>query len=171
LVATLAQNAHAGLIYENIGGAALIYDTSTRVTWTQNADSSGLTFTYQDANAWAAGLTVGGLTWELPTAADFTSLYTDLDPYGAPGLTSDKFGAVVPFGAGPNDAALNVEPTYWTDASGIDFNFFYGYGGSQPDANLYAAWAVEAPEPAPFLLVSASIITIALLRKYKRLGI
>ena len=164
LIAVSAPEARAALIYENIGGADLLYDTSTGATWTRNADVSGQTFTYQGANAWAAGLTLAGLTWALPTAAQFTSLFTDLDPYGAPGVQSNKYGANVLFGLGPNDSALNVQTTYWTNTDQVDFNFYYGYGGSQPDANLYAAWAVETPEPSSFLLLFASLIAIAFFR-------
>ena len=165
LIAVSAQEARAdGLIYENIGGVSVLYDSSTGTTWTQDGDISGETFTYQDANAWAAGLTLGGESWELPTVAQFTSLFTDLDPFGPPGTESNKYGASVAFGLGPNDFALNVETNYWTNSDQVDFNFFYGYGGTQPDTNLSSAWAVEAPEPSSLLLVVASLIAIAVLR-------
>jgi hypothetical protein len=164
LIAVSAPEARAALIYENIGGAALLYDTSTGATWTRNADISSETFTYQSANAWAAGLTLAGLIWELPTVAEFTSLFTELDPYGAPGVQINKYGANVLFGAGPNDSALNVQTTYWTNTDQVDFNFFYGYGGSNPDVDLYAAWAIETPEPSSFPLLVASLIASAFFR-------
>ncbi len=157
----------AGLVYENIAGVGLIYDTATGTTWTQDGNISGDTFTYQDANAWAADLTLGGMSWELPTTAQFTSLFTNLDPYGAPGAESNKYGSSVSFGSGPNDMALNVETNYWTDSDQVDFNFFYGYGGVQPDTTLYSAWAVETPEPSSWLLAFASLIAAAAFRKMR----
>jgi hypothetical protein len=156
-----AASARADLIYENIGGAGLIYDTSTGTTWTQNADISGVTFTQQGAETWAAGLNLAGLPWELPTAAQFTSLYTDLFPVGPPGPQSNKFGASVSFGSGPNDQALNVQTTYWTSAIGTDFNFFYGYPGSEDPANTFSAWAVEGPEPSSLAMTLLAALATA----------
>jgi hypothetical protein len=158
------------LVYENVSNVGLIYDTSTGLTWTQDADLSGATFTFGDANAWATGLAITGLTgwsFELPTVAEFTSLYTQLDPYGAPGApgADHKYGVSVSFGSGSDDVALNVQTTYWTVADGVDFNFFYGYDGSASDSTAYAAWAVTAaPEPSGAMLLLAGIATIGLFR-------
>jgi len=152
--------AHAALIYENIGGTPLIYDTLTKATWTQDANLSGQTFTFAQAQSWAAGLSMVGLPWQLPTAEQFTSLYTDLDPYGAPGVAGPKYGAIVDFGNGPNDYAANVQTQYWTRTSGEDFNFFYGYPGGFPDSTTFAAWAVEAPEPSPALLMLCALVLV-----------
>lgn len=169
LAAVCAPNARAALVYENVGGTDLIHDTLTGTTWTRDADISGQLFTYQGANAWAAGLTIAGLTWELPTTAQFTSLYTELYPYGAPGApgADHKYGANVLFGGGPNDSALNVQTVYWTQTSQVDFNFFYGYAGGSLNSTPYAAWAVEAPEPASFLLLLASLMGIGLRGKIR----
>ena len=144
-------------MYENINGANLIFDTLTSTTWTQNADISSQTFTQQAAAAWASNLVVPGVAdavWTLPTATQFTSLYTQLDPVGPPGTENDKYGTTVLFGTGPNDFASNVETTYWTSTAGTDFNFFYGYPG-QPTTPDLSAWAVMAPEPSSIALLGS----------------
>ena len=142
--------ARATLSFEVVNGTDLVYDSVANVTWTQDGDISGQTFTYQDAQTWAANLSAAGVPageWQMPTSDQFTSLYDQLDG------TGDKYGAQVFFGPGPNDFVTNVNPSdpeYWTSADQTDFNFFYGYPGGQPDSNLYSAWAVTevaVPEP------------------------
>jgi hypothetical protein len=47
------------------------YDTTLNITWLANANYAGTTMTWSAANAWAAGLTLGGYTeWRLPTTTD-----------------------------------------------------------------------------------------------------
>jgi len=44
------------------------YDTTLDITWLADANAAGTTMTWAAANAWAAGLTLGGFTdWRLPT--------------------------------------------------------------------------------------------------------
>ena len=150
-----ALEARATLSFEVVNGTDLVYDSVENVTWTQDGDISGQTFTFQDAQTWAANVSVAGLPagdWQLPDVDQFTSLYNQLDG------TGDKYGTQVFFGPGPNDYVSNVNPSdpeYWTDLNGaggyaVDFNFFYGYGGYQPNSNLYSAWAItegSVPEP------------------------
>ncbi len=153
LLAFAPADVQANLIFENIGGSGVIYDTTDHATFTQNANISGQSFTYAGAQAWAAGLQVPGVTatWELPTPAQFTSLFDQLiAPNPANGF---KYGAQITFGSGPNDYASNVQPEYWTSTSGTDFNFYYGYPGSRPNSSLFAVWAVQAvPEPSGVMM-------------------
>jgi hypothetical protein len=150
LLAAAPAGARAALSYQNINGTGVIYDSVSGVYWTQAANVSGTTFDWQDAQTWAAGLTIGGIAspnWQLPSPDQFTSLYGQLEGSG------DKYGLQVLFGSGPNDYASDVQPEYWTDTTGTDFNFFYGYPGTQPNSNLYPVWAVTSvPEPTPFAL-------------------
>ncbi|MFZ4703951.1 MAG: hypothetical protein ACOYMG_28230 [Candidatus Methylumidiphilus sp.] len=61
-----ASTAEAALI-ARLGGLA-VYDTDRNITWLANANANGL-MNWTGANAWAAGLNVGGFTgWRLPTA-------------------------------------------------------------------------------------------------------
>src|SRR5580700_1717268 len=71
------------------------------------------------------------------------------------------FPRSVSFGVGPNDQALNVQTTYWTSASGTDFNFFYGYPGSEDPANTFSAWAVEGPEPSSLAMTLLAALATA----------
>jgi len=150
LLTVLPAGARASLTYQNINGTGVIYDSLTSVYWTQEANVSGTTYDWQDAQTWAAGLTIADIAspnWQLPTPAQFSSLYNQLAG------TGDKYGAQVVFGTGPNDYASNVQPEYWTDTTGNDFNFYYGYPGGQPNSNLYSVWAVTTvPEPTPLAL-------------------
>lgn len=51
-------------------GADMVYDTVLDITWTRNANLSGSTFNWVDANQWAADLVFGGFDdWRLPYAS------------------------------------------------------------------------------------------------------
>jgi hypothetical protein len=72
----LASTAEAGLI-ARLGGLA-VYDTDFNITWLANANANGL-MTWAQANAWAAGLNIDGVTgWRLPTALNADSSGPDL---------------------------------------------------------------------------------------------
>jgi len=173
LLAAAPLAVRADLTYEVVNGTPLIYDSSDNTTWTQNGNISESTFTFTQAQTWVASLgsSLPGVSqdgWTLPTAAEFTSLYSQLEApatiNGQPNLPTptyagSKYGPQIFFGAGVNDYAVNIEGTYWTDASEVDFNFYYGDpGGGYPggyfdnDSPL-SAWAIEAaPEPCAGLM-------------------
>jgi hypothetical protein len=170
-MAAAALPAQAQLIYENIDGVGFVFDTVTDATWTQNANLSNQTYSFQDAATWAANLSFPGInsSWLLPDAQQLTSLYTQLDPYGAPGVQDNKYGATVAFGGGINDVVNNVQTTYWTNNSQTDFNFFYGYAGTAANSNLLAAWAVTTvPAPSALWLFGAAIAGMMGLAPRKR---
>lgn len=72
----LAGGAQAALVGRDINGNAVagndassvfLYDTTLNVTWLRDANANGQ-MNWTQANAWAAGLTVGGYSgWRLPT--------------------------------------------------------------------------------------------------------
>lgn len=98
-------------------------------------------------------------------------IYLAIHPTGSlrvPGTEGNKYGAQVAFGAGPNDYASNVQGVYWTGADSIDFNFYYGYAGSQPDASLSSAWAVASPEASPGVLLVAGMAMMAFAKFTRR---
>jgi len=151
LLAVAPLAARATLTYENVNGVGLVYDSVTGLNWTQDGNATAPSLDWQDAQTWAAGLAVAGIAagnWQVPNAAQFTSLYSQLEG------TDHKYGTQVDFGTGPNDFASNVSPVYWTDASTTDFNFYYGYSGYDPaDSDQYSVWAVTAvPEPSSVAL-------------------
>ena len=64
VVLLFGVSAQATLVDMNDG---TIYDTDTQLSWLKDAGAGGVK-TWADANTWAAGLNVGGLTgWRLPT--------------------------------------------------------------------------------------------------------
>jgi hypothetical protein len=160
LLASAPFQAHATLTYENVNGVGLIYDSTDSTTWTQDADVAGQqTFDFEDAQKWAASLDYAGIAapgWQLPDVAQFMSLFAQLDG------TYFKYGAQVDFGTGPNDYVTNVSPEYWTDTSGNDFNFYYGYGGGRPNSADFSVWAVErVPDEASVLSYGLSAFALA----------
>jgi len=161
-------DAHAALIYESFDGASVIYDSSENIAWTQNADISGDTYTFQNAQTWAADLSVGEIgagNWGLPDVNQFTSLYDQLDG------TGDKYGAQVFFGIGTNDYASNVAPEYWTGSDLTDFNFYYGYPGYKPDSSDFAAWAVTAvPEPSVLTNITVALVMMVGVMAHRRIS-
>lgn len=55
----------------NLATFEAYYDTSLNITWLANADYAGTWMGWVDANAWAAGLNISGITgWRLPTVTD-----------------------------------------------------------------------------------------------------
>jgi hypothetical protein len=49
-------------------GPDMVYDTVLDITWARNANLGGTLFTWQDANAWADALVLGGFDdWRLPS--------------------------------------------------------------------------------------------------------
>ena len=177
LLAAAPLAAPAALVFEQVNGANLIYDTTTKDYWTQDGNLSGQTFTWTAARQWAAGLSYAGASpssWQLPTVNQFVSFYEQL-----PGADhSAKYGSQVSFGPGPNDFASNIQLQYWAaDPTGLvsgvpfstDFNFVYGYGGNQAQSVLFSAWAVTSVVPeaggVPAGLLALGLVGVALSRR------
>lgn len=90
LALSVSSVANAALI-SRLNGAA-VYDTDLNITWLADANyantsgyasaSSGV-MTWSQANAWAAGLTVGGISgWRLPTTLQPDATCSTADFYG-----------------------------------------------------------------------------------------
>lgn len=81
----LPTTAYSALL-ERLGGLAY-YDNESNLTWLANANASGASMNWVDANAWAASLTVDGITnWRLPNTVDvgndgvtYTNYYNGVD--------------------------------------------------------------------------------------------
>ena len=81
----VSTSANAALI-ERLGGLAY-YDDVADLTWLADANAAGTHMNWADSNAWAAGLTVGGVDgWRLANTVDegndgatYTSVYNGVD--------------------------------------------------------------------------------------------
>jgi len=167
-------------------GVSMIYDSTQDITWlgdanwaqTSGFDADGI-MNWTDANAWADGLTIGGLTdWRLPIIFDETCTGS--------GCTNGEMGhlfnvdgvtAVLP---GP---FINLQSSYY--ASGTESSTDTGnawvtsFGSGSTDvtskSNQYFAWGVRdgitvTPEPisTALFLVGGAPIAVSLYRKKKR---
>src|SRR3990167_8759700 len=75
IVAVGASSVANAALFSRLGGQAM-YDTDLNVTWLADANANGL-MDWAQANAWAAGLTVDGISgWRLPTSDTCTGYCT-----------------------------------------------------------------------------------------------
>ena len=144
-----------GLSYTSTASAALIsrlggqavYDTDFNITWLANANANG-PMNWDNANAWAAGLNVGGYTgWRLPTTdSDCGESYNCINSemghlyYTELGLTQGKniTSSTSPYLALFTNFTFNNDiPAYWTGSAAPSFGSFLqawvfrlGYAGA-----------------------------------------
>lgn len=133
------------------------YDTELEITWTTNAHLSGQSWTFDDANSWAAGLMFHGTVgWRLPNInTNGDSTFIERTCPSAEACLDNEFayhryingidpvhGAPGPFLWPP------VYATFWTmngwgSLIGWDFDFANGYTARSYRSNHRYAWAVH----------------------------
>lgn len=156
-------------------GNGLIYDDALNITWLQDANYSGKTMTWDQANTWAANLIFEGFDdWRLPysdscsgsgcAGSEMGQLYL------SEGITSDSPGLFI-----------NVKPfMYWSSTEYAQdpsqawrYSLKYGTQGISDKALNRYAWAVRdgdsmpsiAPEPSTAVLFFSGIATLFGLKK------
>jgi hypothetical protein len=163
IISFISIPSHAALV-DNSGG--LIHDTVLDITWAQ----PDTVRTWDDANAWAAGLTLGGVSgWRLPYisvaagAGPFTGSPVDCSTATELACRDNELGymfyqnlsgtlnqSILTSG----DPDLALFPTlqssnYWSDTEfGSFYAWFFGFsfggqGIGSHDSGLYS-WAVHA---------------------------
>ena len=178
----LAASAEATLI-SRLGGLA-VYDTDLNITWLADANAgAGSAFddggsasdgrmTWNNANAWAASLTVGGFSdWRLPTTPQFQASCDSQNTFAGNSsgfnCTESEMGhlyyielgalAGPPFAttADPTELAkfVNIQPYfYWTGTlrnAGVAWDFTWlssnnsGYTQANGTSNFFNAFAVR----------------------------
>ncbi|PTN11840.1 DUF1566 domain-containing protein [Nitrosomonas aestuarii] len=189
----LVSTANAALV-STLGGLA-VYDTDRDISWLADANAAaGTSFddgfsatdgrmTWDNANAWAASLNVGGVTgWRLPTAmnADGTGPCSEYNCTGSEmgHLFYTELGGTAQnsiLSSGDPDLALfsNVQSNdYWSGTefapspgNALFFHVSVGYqGATNKDFNL-SAWAVHSgdvgaasvPEPGTIALMGLGL--------------
>ena len=186
----ITLSSHATLTSVLSGQA--IYDSDADLTWLANANAAGTMMDWATANAWAAGLTVGGVTgWRLPDTLqpDSSCEFQDVgDSYGY-NCTGSEMGNLFYNVLGNTTGSLsNTDPfsnvqssRYWSSTeyalnTGYAWLFNFGNGYQTIDiksANIYA-WAVQSgnvgavPVPAAVWLFGSGLLGLIGLGRQRR---
>ena len=166
--ACLVSVANATLIDR---GNGMIYDSVQDITWLQDANMAGTTMIWDDAVAWAGGLSVGGFNdWRLFNAAPSCVLSSNCTGNELGHLFYNEFGVTAgssiytATGAGLDNLNLftNVQNfVYWSGteyAPNTNGAWYFNTGNGVQNRSLknyrpYYAWAVRdgdvAAVPAP----------------------
>ena len=184
---TLITTSIDAALVDNGGG--LIYDTVLDITWAQ----PDVQRTWDDANTWAAGLTLGGVSgWRLP----YISVAAGAGPFsGMPVLCNEvselacrdnemgymfyynlggSFGA--PIGNSTEFPTLQSDD-YWSgtelDSSyAWEYNFGGGYDVHGPKDDEWRSWAVHAgnvvPVPAAVWLFGSGVLGLIGIARRKK---
>ncbi len=165
VVLLMAAKAQATLIDQ---GNGLVYDDVNQISWTQDANLSGLASNYIAQVAWADGLSLAGYDdFRLATIDELASLYAQLP--GAAG--SNKTGAQSLF--------VDIQDNYWsgtsfsaTQAWGYRFSVGQADVGSQ--RHKYYGWAVVPdsptliPEPSSVVVLGLGLLGLRVVRRWRR---
>lgn len=185
-----SSGAHANVLYSVLGGQA-VYDPTTNLTWTSNANINGLT-TWTEAILWANNLVIDGVSdWRLPRSDQCFGFNCTGSELGD--LFYNKLGSYdIVFGGGgarstftPNsnfNLFSNFQSIYWTGtidaqnptANAITFFPFIGQQGGGFVLNPGAALAVRVgnvgnvatvPEPGAWALMASGLGLMGFLAK------
>lgn len=175
LFSFFSMSSHAALV--NNGGG-LIYDDVLGITWAQPENTLR---TWDDANTWAAGLTLGGVSgWRLPYvsvaagAGPYTGSLVDCSTATEMACRDNELGYMFYqnlSGTAGNSILTSGDPdlalfptlqsvSYWSGtafnaSAAYPFNFSVGsQGSSQKSSGLYT-WAVYAGNVSPIPIPAA----------------
>ncbi len=190
----ISTHANAAL-FERLGGLAL-YDDVANLTWLADAQAAGADMNWVDANLWANGLNVAGITgWRLPdtlqpdpscTSSGVVSLAIGQNCTGSEmgNLFHNVFGegnSNSPAFNANYDLFSNVPGWYWSasdtdvpSGSAWTFSFSSGYQDYDSKVTTYATWAVytgdvsAVPVPAAAWLFSSGLLGLAGMARRKK---
>ncbi|MDX2507827.1 MAG: DUF1566 domain-containing protein [Gammaproteobacteria bacterium] len=193
----LSTSANAALV-ERLSGLAY-YDTEADLTWLADAnyaktsgyDSDGL-MNWSDANTWAAGLDVAGVTgWRLPDTLlpDASCDYNTISSTYGTNCTGSEMGNLFYNVLGNTVGSLtntgpfsNVQSSHYLSATGYTGNALYvwffdmsnGGQGLTHRSNNHYAWAVHSgdvssvPVPSAVWLFGSGLIGLIGLARRKK---
>jgi len=188
-VVLFASNSVNASLVERLGGLAF-YDTEAGLTWLADANYSKTSgydldgaMNWNNAKAWAEGLTVAGIdTWRLPdsdTCTGYGCYKSEMGNlfYNVLGNSQDALSNTGPFSNIMTDGR-----SYWsaTEADGFNslslyaFHFSSGEQYTPLAVNNFYSWAVHTgdvsavPVPAAVWLFGSSIIGLLGLNRKKK---
>lgn len=89
VVFVISVSAQANPLPPLVDQGDTVYDAVSKISWVKNANLGG-PMTWDEANTWAAGLNINGLTgWRQPTLDEMQNLYNQGVTYKTPGLFTD----------------------------------------------------------------------------------
>lgn len=172
-----------------LGGQA-IYDDQLDVTWTADANINGL-MTWAAADAWAAGLTLGGVSWRLPNMdVNNNTIVVNCSSDTQAACMDNEYGHLFYYGAGTTKGSgvtsasqglfKNVQAdVYWsstdfafTDPAVWGFNFSDGVQDGTRKTSSHYAWAVHTgmvPVPAAVWLFASGLLGLIGVARQRRL--
>lgn len=187
----ISTNASAALL-SRLGGMAY-YDNVADLTWLANANTSGNTFDWYGASAWAESLNINGITgWRLPgtvvpdETCDFISREFNCTGSELGNMFYNVLGGVAGSSISTThnnnyDLFTNIQTeAYWsTNYDNYNPWYFFFRSGYQDDFNgyrsdSYYAWAVHTgdvsavPVPAAAWLFISGLIGLAAIAKQKQ---
>lgn len=164
VVVLLAGNAQA--ILTDLGNG-LVYDSVNNISWTKDADISGVN-TWANQNTFAANLELAGFSdFRLASIDELASLYSQLP--GAAG--SNKTGAQGPF--------VDIQSDYWSAtpfAEPIILHFLFENGTDfiAGESSSFWGWAVRpgdsvgvVPEPGTAMLLGLGLLGMGVSRRWR----
>jgi hypothetical protein len=189
---SLVSIADASLIgrLDTGSGYQAYYDTEADITWLQDANYADTTnfaingyMSWSEANAWAAGLNIGGIMdWRLPTSDTCIGYNCTNSEMG--NMFYNVLGGIAgePLSVTHNanyDLFSNITSNYYWTATQANptqaWSFFFRLGNQGPNnfSSSLSAWAVRdgdilpAPIPAAVLLFGTGLIALVALTRRK----
>ncbi len=180
-VSSTAQAALVGVLPATVGGTdyQAYYDTGLDITWAANANIIGAD-TWANQNAWAAGLTIGGVSgWRLPTTLNLDASCDTPSKSKGLNCTGSEMGHLFNVegisGANPGPFTNVQSDFYWSGTEYVPnpynawlFTFDSGFQSASDKLNVsfhsHLAWAVHpgnvsaVPVPAAVWLFGSGLI-------------
>ena len=165
------------------------YDDQLDITWTADANINGL-MTWAEADTWATGLTLGGVSWRLPNMDVNNTGVVDCASDTQAACMDNEYGHLFYYGAGTTKGSgvTSVSPgpfsnvqagIYWsstgfvfTEPAAWGFDFSNGAQDGTRKTSTHYAWAVHTgmvPVPAAVWLFGSGLLGLIGVARQRRL--